>query len=435
MAPEKEVFEESTATTLSEGIIRALVRHDILDEQTASEILKRTLSVGTVYSATSSFAERMDALRYEDADSEALRDIGRGSCGSVFEVPGTAFAVKKGSNANAIFNDFNLTALAYNSYLASLGLFEGPFKGRRVPRVPKVHYFSGPKAREFWNTNLTRFPKEDQTRAAAFQVDRILPVPQITRKALIRKFFKEDQQTQHDVLANPQNRDCLVRIYFGKNSPNAGPYGSTDTLRNFPLHLDEAKALGLDIDECAEEMAMGLAILHWKAGIDAQDTEFVIGSSTTKNFLTVFPVHQTASPPISTMDDFTKRETQLWMLDYDKCTWIDLESAQASSDIVKKYLVAVTGNDPYFPHPRLDRDLWQKFRETYLKASDIILNARGLEAQISKLPVTLMDWWERWGDRDFEADEFDPFDRSTQDEDKEEEEEEEEEGEGEEFEE
>jgi hypothetical protein len=39
------------------------------------------------------------------------------------------------------------------------------------------------------------------------------------------------------------------------------------------------------------------------------------------------------------------------MLDFDKCTRIDFQSTSAE-DIVEKYLVAVTGNNPYFPHPK-----------------------------------------------------------------------------------
>ena len=118
----------------------------------------------------------------------------------------------------------------------------------------------------------------------------------------------------------------------------------------------------MNVDAYAEEMAIGLAILHWKAEIDAQDTEFVIGRSATKTFGTVYPNYESIQPPISTTDDFTQRETQLWMLDYDKCSRVDLQSKGSLSEVVDKYFVAVTGNDPYFPHPRLDIGLWRRFR-------------------------------------------------------------------------
>lgn len=410
----KGISEESTTTTVSGRFSQSLVLDDILDRDSAQSILKRTLSVGTANSTTSSFAERMNACRFTNFDQFHLRDIGRGSCGSVFEVPGTPHAIKKGANTAAIWNDFNLTNHAYNSYLTSLGLFEYAFHDHRVPRVPMARYFNGPNSDDFWTANMTRFPEADRTRAATFHVDRILPVPEPTRQALVRQFFDEDRGTQRAVLANPENKDCLVRVYFGRNNPNMHPYNSTDTLRNFPLYLDQAKMIGIDVDGYAEEMAIGLAILHWKAGIDAQDTEFVIGSSTTKAFATVYLDHESAPPPASTMDDFTQRETQLWMLDYDKCTKFNLGRG-VSEKLVEKYLIAVTGNDPYFPHPGLDVGLWQRFRKTYLTASEIIIRSRQLEHQVARFPVMLVERWEKWAEKDIEAEEFDPFERTGED--------------------
>ncbi|EXJ91276.1 hypothetical protein A1O1_04386 [Capronia coronata CBS 617.96] len=175
--------------------------------------------------------------------------------------------------------------------------------------------------------------------------------------------------------------------------------------------------VGIHVDAYAEEMAIGLAILHWKAGIDAQDTEFVIGCSATKTFATVYSDHGSVQPPASTTDDFTERETQLWMLDFDKCSKIDLEDkALSSSQVVEKYMVAVTGNDPYFPHPCLVVDLWRKFRRAYLKASEILIKHRRLGRRVAKLPLMLMEQCEKWGEKDLEAEEYDPFERHSDDE-------------------
>ncbi|KIX97021.1 uncharacterized protein Z520_07135 [Fonsecaea multimorphosa CBS 102226] len=346
-----------------------------------------------------------------------LRDIGRGTCGSVFEIPGTAQAIKKGANADALWNDFLLTNRAYDSYLTWKRLLAAYFPQRRLPRVPSAQRFNGPEARDFWAANLSRFPHADQTIAAAFHLDQILPVPELTRKALVRLFFQEDEQVQNDVLNDPPNKDCLVRLYFGQNNPNSSLYGPGDTLRNFPLYLDQARTIGLDVDAYAEEMAIGLATLHWDAQVDAQDTEFVIGSSTAKPFRSDNPDPGSNKRPVSSMDNFTQRETQLWMLDFDKCSEVDLDSKDPMSDVVNKYLVAVTGNDPYFPHPRLDPDLWRHFRKAYLKASDFIIRTRPrLKRHVSKLPTMLIEQWEQWGDRDVEAEDFDPFERVSGDE-------------------
>ncbi|KIW72964.1 hypothetical protein PV04_01120 [Phialophora macrospora] len=402
---------ESTGTTLEEAMARSLVLEELLGQEQAKEILKRTLSVGTVNSTTSSFAERTSKARFLPDDKHQVRDIGRGSCGSVFEIPGTTLAIKKGANTKAIWNDFNLTNHAYNSYLTWAGLLSDSFPGRRVPRVPGAQFFNGPDSTEFWQAVLKRFPKGDRNRAAAFHIDRILPVPQQTRMALVRQFYQDDVQTQHNVLRNQENKDCLIRIYLGSNNPSGQAYDDTATLRNFPLYLDQAKLIGIDINTYAEEMAIGLAILHWQAQIDAADTEFVIGSSTNTTFRTTYPNHEAHAPPTSTNDDFTQRETQMWMLDYDKCTKVDLNAKDPRPEVVNKYLVAVTGNDPYFPHPCLDVELWQKFRAAYLKSSKMIIRIKGLRAAVATFPGALIDQWEEWGKGDIEAAEFDPFAR------------------------
>jgi hypothetical protein len=335
-----------------------------------------------------------------------LRDIGRGTCGSVFEVPGTTLAIKKGSVAKSMWNDFNLTNKAQNSYINVLGLFASSFAGRTLPRIPLARFYNGPAATEWWKTNISRFPRSDQSRAAIFHIDRILPVVRQTREALVRQFFVRDAYPE--VMNNGENKDCLIRLYFGQLYPRSAPYSSDQTLRNFPLYLDQAKSLGLDVDGYTEEMAMGLATIHWGAEIDGADVEFVIGSSTSPVYGKVVPNHASVQPPTSTMDDFTHRETQLWMLDFDKCSKGDLKTPA----VVQQYFVAVTGNDPYFPHPRLDFKLWQTFRNAYLKASSIIITTRGLEQQAYAFPEMLMDRWEQWGEEDADADAFDPFERT-----------------------
>ncbi|EXJ64562.1 hypothetical protein A1O7_00898 [Cladophialophora yegresii CBS 114405] len=384
---------------------------ELMGRDRAKEILKQTLSFGTMNLETSSSAGPKNEARFLPCYGRQLRDIGRGSCGSVFEVPGTTFAIKKGANTKAIWNDFNLTNHAYNSYLTWAGLLTHSFPGRRVPRVPGAQFFNGPASTDFWDVALKQFPKGDRTRAAAFHIDRILPVPQRTRMALVREFYQDSRRTQHSVLSNQANKDCLIRVYLGSNNPSTQAYDVTTTLRNFPLYLDQAKLIGLDITAYAEEMAIGFAILHWQAQIDAADTEFVIGSSTSTTFRTTYPDHDARPPPTSTVDDFTHRETQMWMLDYDKCTKVDLDAKDAASAVVNKYLVAVTGNDPYFPHPRLDIDLWQRFRTAYLKASKMIISIMSPRLGVDKFPAMLIDKWEEWGKSDMEASEFDPFAR------------------------
>ncbi|KAK4949696.1 hypothetical protein LTR10_011537 [Elasticomyces elasticus] len=349
-----------------------------------------------------------------------FRDIGRGTCGSVFECPGTAWAIKKGANVAAISNDYNLTDLAYNSYRKSLDIFANvdSLSSRRIPRVPRALFYDGPTS-GWWTANLSRFPDADQTRGAGFNLTYIPPVLESTREALVDTFFQKSAKTKRNVLCNPENRDCLVRLYLGKNSPSRRKYDSTDTLRNFPLYLDHARVLmsNLVIDIYAQEMAIGLAILHWHAQIDAHDTEFVIGFSGKPLWSgTFFPGHCSFKSPLTTCDGSVGNE--LWMLDYDKCTQVDLKASDC--EIIKKYLVAVTGNDPYYPHPRLDDELWRNFRFMYLRASRAIIGSRQLGERVRSLPDVLIEQWEQWGDIDFESNDDDIFERVSSDNEEEE---------------
>lgn len=413
MAWDKKASEDSVLPTPSQVLERYVQFERILEHEAASEVLNRTLSHGTVHSNQSALVERTTNARFETPTSE-FRDIGRGSCGSIFEMHGTAHAIKKGSNVDSIWNDFNLTNRAYNSCVASTNLLKYAFSGLRIPHVPSAEMFNSPESEEWWNINLLRFPPDDRTRAAVFYLDRIFPVTEVSRFALVNKFFHRD--AQHAVLGNMENEDCLIRLYFGQTNPG-DLYSSDTTLRNFPLYLDQAREINLDISKYSQEMALGLAILHWEAQIDGQDTEFVIGTSTNKVFAHEYSNHRTMPPPMSTMENFPGRETQLWMLDYDKCAEISFDTPDLVSDVVGKYLVAVTGNDPYFPHPCLDIDLWQSFRQVYLKASWIIIKNRNLQQEIRNLPEVLIQEWELWGRQDLEAaeEDSDPFERDEAD--------------------
>ncbi|KIW14921.1 hypothetical protein PV08_07706 [Exophiala spinifera] len=398
----------NSSTLAQEYSRRSILLEEVLG-QSPEEILRRTLSTGTAVATASSSAQRMDLCRPPSPETQlAFRDIGRGSCGSIFEVPGAPYAIKKGSNVAAIWNDFNLTNLAYNSHIKCLFLFRDDFPNHQVPRSPLARFFNSPES-SWWETNMSCFPEADRVRAAAFHLDRILPVTKETREAIVQTYFEPDRSTQRQVLSNIDNKDCLVRVYFGENSPSDELYDSSDTLRNFPLYVDRAQELKLDIDKLAEEMALGLAVLHWEAQIDTQDVEFVIGTSTTTVLSSYQPDHRRLPPPVSTFDDFGKREIQMWMLDFDKATQVAL----SDTDIVQKYFVAVTGNDPYFPHPQLNLKLWQTFSQAYLQASKVILKTKRVGNSMLELPGMLIQRWELWGVTSTQDDEDDPFERGT----------------------
>lgn len=91
----------------------------------------------------------------------------------------------------------------------------------------------------------------------------------------------DNEQVAQFVKTNPGDDDCLVRPYLGRRFRYGQQGPSTSkfqrfSLRNAPLHIDQMRSLGLDAKAYAETMAEALAIMHWSAGIDANDVEFVL---------------------------------------------------------------------------------------------------------------------------------------------------------------
>jgi hypothetical protein len=116
----RDFSKSSDSTLLSEGITRALTYLQLTDskrserrsdDETASQLLKRQFSTKSAISAISSFASRMQrsANRSSSEQREDLRIIGLGSCGTIFEIPGTEFVFKKGTNGASLWQDFSLT--------------------------------------------------------------------------------------------------------------------------------------------------------------------------------------------------------------------------------------------------------------------------------------------------------------------------------------
>lgn len=62
------------------------------------------------------------------------------------------------------------------------------------------------------------------------------------------------------------------------------------------------------------------------------------------------------------------RSTHVWVLDFDKATTIDF----TANDVDKKLVPAFLGNDPYYPRPDVDEELWEEFSRVYLRASQVI---------------------------------------------------------------
>lgn len=231
------------------------------------------------------------------------------------------------------------------------------------------------------NGGRTTFPgslKDRQQSGAAFMIDRILPRPKDSRMALIDRYFEDDEQIKQAAAAEKTNSDCLVRLYLGEREPEELPDQAYTTLRNFEMRLNMIQALGVDGVAHVKDMAFGLAIVHWQAGVDGMDMEFVLGSCATKapaRFPYAIENYAANKPFDIPPRDFTERPIHLWMLDFDKANCIEF----TKFDVDNKLRLAFLGNDPYFPRPFTADDdyLWKDFSATYLKASSLILNRKG----------------------------------------------------------
>ena len=77
-----------------------------------------------------------------------------------------------------------------------------------------------------------------------------------------------------------------------------------------------------------------------------------------------------------------RRQLDMWILDFDKASEFELNTHDVKTKLVSAFL----GNDPYYPPPGVDTELWDGFCETYLEASELILQERGVDHSTRFLP-------------------------------------------------
>ena len=238
-------------------------------EKNPAQVNGRTLPVRSVVSTASSNAPRIQKAS-EAPDREEFRTIGLGSCGSVFELPGTELAYKKGSVEAQIWRDFCLTNRVHIAGTTARHMLQNTFPDLTLPRTPRCHSYHPTDHEAFWSaTTLGRFQAGHRTRKPLFMVDRIRPVPLKMREQLISLFFDQSEDTQQEARDDPDNKDCLVRTYLGERESAEQVEMVHSSLRNFPLRLNMMEEIGLDILTMAKEIAVGLAVMHWEAKVDA----------------------------------------------------------------------------------------------------------------------------------------------------------------------
>ncbi|RAH64703.1 zinc finger protein [Aspergillus aculeatinus CBS 121060] len=317
--------------------------------------LKRLLSTRSAVSTSSSFAERQQAAVGCNAP---FREIGTGSIGKVFEQGGTLWAFK------VLLID--LTDKLWNNYLMHLRIQDSfdqlgyDTYGLEIPR--NLHLFPD-------DSTFPRRPRE------ILCMERIFPLPQPIRHALIDLFCNPNHINA--AKNSSANKDCLIRLMLGRKRYGSSlPGGSRFfSLRNYKLHVDQIQELELDADAYASNMADALAILHWHARIDAMDVEFVLGSTPfdlnavrrpvpLRDVMRLRAGSSTLERATNRVPNFKKRIVSLWMLDFDACRAISMDT-----EGVNRAVQAFVDNEPYSPRPftndHYSERLWQLFSQRY----------------------------------------------------------------------
>lgn len=332
-------------------------------------MLSRLLSTQTEISIDSGLAHE-DEDPLQNTELRNCKNIGSGQCGTVFVFIGTNEVIKTPNGASkedVLYQDARVHARGDEAFR------EAPLQLRRDIAVPQFRLWIQPKTYQWWDMRKDLFPPEHPTPSYGLVSERIFPLPRSVRQAIIDSFCLKSLRAS--VQANPENKDCLVRLYLGKRGPGKRQQEKTFRLRNFPLLVNDLEVLKIDTTRIAEIMADALAILHWSANVDGNDVEFVIGSqpSTTRPVGPIEFQHLTKDAPEHSegVYNFTRCCLHVWPLDFNQCT--RFEATEPSEKWLALLTKAFWFNDPYFPRPvsdnRADKALWRAFAERYIFAS------------------------------------------------------------------
>lgn len=235
-----------------------------------------------------------------------------------------------------------------------------------VPRWP--NFVKNDDAEGWWAMNRDKFPS-GYLACNTLCSERIPPLPQEVRNRLIDRYCPP--ASIMTIKTNDADRDCLVRPYLGRRKiRNEARRGQNFfSLRNYPLHLNQAEDLDLPILDYAYAMAEILAMMHWVAKIDANDIEFVLGGIPTGT-----------DDPKTYTHSFLGTHS-LWVLDFDCCKPLTMDDAG-----MEQAARAFLRNDPFYPRPPAnpsDGTLWIEFRNRYLNYSHELVTDHG---DIRQLP-------------------------------------------------
>lgn len=335
-----------------------------------SDILSKTLSVKSVISTPSSFA-RQSRQAVGHPPLQIINEIGKGMQGIIFEKVGHSLVIKKELAGNERLRTNLQHEDAVHSAVVEVFQRYGQDSGVAVPRVHEMYPATDG---DLWGSCLSEFPSEYRRYSTLLEMERILPLPKVTRRALISTFYpfegSDDSYSSEieieRILNDTPNKHCLVRVYLGR-------YHEIYTkekfsLRNFPLSLESMQSLGLDVEGLATSMGKAFAIMHWGVGVNGDDVEFVLGTQVTAESATE-----------EENVDIQHRAVGLWLLDFGQCDAVDL--VEADADVVYqafKGAMVLGDNQLFIPHYLKTPELFQAFKQGYVEIGRLILKHKGI---------------------------------------------------------
>ncbi|KAJ9522626.1 hypothetical protein QJQ45_019704, partial [Haematococcus lacustris] len=201
-------------------------------------------------------------------------------------------------------------------------LRDKPLKAQE--QQPAVAHFH---ASMFAYAEVLNFPTTGILDHAMYSMQRVLPVPPALSSRIRAKFFPAQLR---DGL---KYKTFLARLYLGKY-PQPPPESC-----NFPLTAEMLDELGLPVADIAEGMGRLLSRIHYLAGQDGRDIEFVLGGD-------------------------KHDRPKFFCIDFDQMRdWDD----------VQQLVTSFTTNDPYYPRPGMM--YWDAFKSAYLDEAPISASA------------------------------------------------------------
>ncbi|OQU98018.1 hypothetical protein CLAIMM_03858 [Cladophialophora immunda] len=311
-----------------------------------------------------------------------FRKLGQGSFGAVFAHPMVPVIYKREikSDSNwcwSIEGEYamhKLISAAFDKW--SLGE-QGNDTSLRV-QIPFPHVLILTDSTNWWAQCSSRFPSDEpdfRDPSPTLQAERIPSLPQAVRHDLINKF-------------------CAAGSTLSRRRAARSWKSCVDfQIHNFPCHVDQMRTLGLDTHYIAAQLGRALAVLHFEAGVDGRDVEFVLGAARHVPEKLAGEQQKGTSLTDDAGQARQRREevtglysaATIWCLDFEQCQPISFSvdplvptsitpeqtslntptTTSASVDPgTVKCIAAYFANDPYYPRPP-QPELWATFSRNY----------------------------------------------------------------------